>query len=81
VVHAYGAGNEPYEHWKRFQSRNSAARYTSDLYNQAKNEGSTFLYRSVSRAFGISEEEIRSRTEVSLVGSPLTHERFLFREI
>lgn len=69
VVHAYGAGNEDYQQWAGL-TRGSAA------YEEKKAQDSTFLYESVSRALGLSEEEIRERAEVELTGTPLTHEYF-----
>lgn len=73
VLHAYGAGNEDFKPWAKLVPG-------SQEYLEAKRQGSAFLYQSVSRALGISESELKERTDVELVGSPLTHKRFLMRE-
>lgn len=69
VVHSYGAGNEDYEQWTGL-TRGSPA------YEEKKTRDSAFLYESVSRALGISVEEVKLRAEVDLPGTPLTHEYF-----
>lgn len=71
VVHAYGAGNEDYSSWTGL---------SKEAYRRKKREDSVFLRRAVCRALGLSEEELRVRTEVDMVGTPLTHQRFLRRE-
>ena len=47
----------------------------SDAYRQLKEERSQALWRAVERVI----PDIRSRAEMSSVGTPLTHERFLRR--
>jgi phytoene dehydrogenase-like protein len=78
IVHAYGAGCESYEPWRKYET-SEAKSYDSLEYQQAKIEGSAYLYRSVSKALGLSIDEIKSRSEVALIGSPLTHKRYLNR--
>jgi len=68
VVHAYGAGNEPYDIWKGLD-RNSKK------YRDLKEERSQVLWRAVQSII----PDARKRVIVDLVGSPLTHERFLRR--
>lgn len=68
VVHAYGAGNEPYDLWKDLD-RNSKA------YRVLKEERSQVLWRAVESII----PNARKRVIVDMVGSPLTHERFLRR--
>ena len=68
VVHAYGAGNEPYDLWKDLD-RNSKA------YRDLKEERSQVLWRAVESII----PDARKRVIVDMVGSPLTHERFLRR--
>jgi len=68
VVHAYGAGNEPYDIWKGLD-RNSKE------YRDLKEERSQVLWRAVQSII----PDARERVIVDLVGSPLTHERFLRR--
>ena len=102
VVHAYGAGNEDYDQWRRFKGLDDelggdgenetndrkgggGARsrgYKSSLlkeYEQKKEKNALFLYDSAAAALGLTVKELKSRSEVSLIGSPLTHERFLGR--
>lgn len=87
VVHAYGAGNEPYEWWKGLDRwisdhfiistsfiLDAIGRY-GDEYKAKKADSAQYLYRSVARALDLDVEEVRRRTDVSLIGTPLTHER------
>ncbi len=70
VLHAYGAGNEPYDVWKKFaDDRNSPE------YKQLKEERSEVLWRAIESVI----PDVKERIVVDLVGSPLTHERFLRR--
>jgi len=68
VVHAYTAGNEPYDLFKGLDRK-------SDEYKKLKEERAEVLWKAVERVI----PDVRSRVEVELVGSPLTHERFLNR--
>jgi phytoene dehydrogenase-like protein len=68
VIHAYTAGNEPYEPFKDLD-RSSAQ------YKQLKKERAEVLYKAIERVI----PDLRQRIEVELIGSPLTHERFLRR--
>eukprot|EP00957_Ditylum_brightwellii_P173619 13218387-Ditylum_brightwellii.AAC.1 len=68
VVHAYGAGNEPYGLWKDIK-RNSPE------YKQLKEERSKALWRAVESII----PDVRERVVLDMTGSPLTHERFLRR--
>ena len=68
VIHAYGAGNEPYEIWNGL-SRNSPE------YARLKEERSEVLWRAIESII----PDVRDRVVLDLVGSPLTHERFLRR--
>ena len=67
MIHAYGAGNENYDIWNNL---------SRDEYEKKKLNDSEFLYRSISRALDISIDEIKRRSDIALVGTPLTHERF-----
>lgn len=90
VIHAYGAGNEDYNEWvglRRRRSRMSGegrGGYDDDDggddYERMKAEGAEYLYRSVGRALDLSVEEIKARSDVALIGSPLTHERYNRRD-
>ena len=68
ILHAYGAGNEPYHVWEGIK-RNSPQ------YIQLKKERSEVLWRAIESVI----PDVRSRVLLDLVGSPLTHERFLRR--
>lgn len=69
VIHAYTAGNEPYALWEGLQ-RGSAE------YEAQKAERAECLWRAIERYI----PDIRERAELSLVGTPLTCERFLRRD-
>ena len=68
VIHAYGAGNEPYERWKEIK-RNSQE------YKKLKEERAEVLWRAVESVI----PDVRDRVVLDLIGSPKTHERFLRR--
>ncbi|MBE9177405.1 NAD(P)/FAD-dependent oxidoreductase [Oculatella sp. LEGE 06141] len=66
AIHVYTPGNEPYELWQGFDRR-------SDAYMQQKQARSEVMWQALERII----PNVRSRCEVTLVGTPLTHERFL----
>jgi len=68
VIHAYGAGNESYEVWKGMDTR-------SESYQKLKEDRAEVLWRAVESII----PDVKDRTVLSLIGSPLTHERFLNR--
>lgn len=68
VVHAYGAGNEPYEVWEGLKRGSSK-------YEQLKESRAKVLWKAVESII----PDARDRAVLSLVGSPITHERFLRR--
>jgi phytoene dehydrogenase-like protein len=68
VIHAYGAGNEPYHLWKDIK-RNSPE------YSRLKEERAEVLWRAVESII----PDVRGRVVLELIGSPKTHERFLRR--
>ncbi|XRB12196.1 hypothetical protein RI054_04g20320 [Pseudoscourfieldia marina] len=65
LAHIYTAGNEPYSIWEGLDRR-------SDEYRQLKEQRSEVLWRALEKVV----PDIRSRVDLSLVGTPLTHERF-----
>uniref|UniRef100_A0A7S1P995 Amine oxidase domain-containing protein n=1 Tax=Vitrella brassicaformis TaxID=1169539 RepID=A0A7S1P995_9ALVE len=69
VVHAYTAGNEPYELWADLKP-------TSPEYRQLKEERGDILWRAVERFI----PDIKRRAKVAMVGTPKTHERYLRRD-
>ncbi|MGD1850699.1 MAG: phytoene desaturase family protein, partial [Cyanophyceae cyanobacterium] len=68
AIHVYTPGNEPYEKWEGL-SRNS------DEYQHIKEERSQVMWQTLERVI----PDVRQRAEVTMVGTPLTHERFLRR--
>jgi phytoene dehydrogenase-like protein len=68
VVHAYTAGNEPFSIWENVEPG-------SKEYEKLKEERSQCLWASLERFI----PDIRERSEVTMVGTPLTHARFLNR--
>jgi phytoene dehydrogenase-like protein len=68
VIHAYTPASEPYGLWEGLDRRSAA-------YQQQKEERSQVLWEAIAKAI----PDIGNRCEVTLVGTPLTHERFLRR--
>ncbi|BAZ44035.1 amine oxidase [Chondrocystis sp. NIES-4102] len=68
VIHVYTPGNEPYALWQGLDRRSQA-------YAQLKQERSQVMWQALERII----PDLRSRCEVTLVGTPLTHERYLRR--
>jgi phytoene dehydrogenase-like protein len=68
VLHAYGAGNEPFGVWDGMNR-------TSSEYQALKEERSQVLWRALESVI----PDIRDRVVLDLTGSPITHERFLRR--
>ncbi|WP_199247705.1 NAD(P)/FAD-dependent oxidoreductase [[Phormidium] sp. ETS-05] len=67
-IHVYTPATEPYALWEGLDRR-------SEAYAQLKQERSDVMWRALERIL----PDIRSRCELTLVGTPLTHERFLRR--
>ncbi|MGK7946996.1 MAG: phytoene desaturase family protein [Microcystaceae cyanobacterium] len=68
TVHVYTPANEPYALWE-------GVKRNSPEYTQLKKERAEPLWQALERII----PDIRSRCEVTLVGTPLTHQRFLRR--
>lgn len=68
VIHVYTPGNEPYQLWQGMDRRTKE-------YEQQKQARAEIMWQAVERII----PDIRRRCEVTLVGTPLTHERFLRR--
>lgn len=68
AIHAYTPATEPYSLWQGLDRRSSD-------YARQKQERSEVLWQALERII----PDLRSRCEVTLVGTPLTHERFLRR--
>lgn len=70
VLHAYTPGTEPYDLWVGLDRRSAE-------YKKLKAERSEVMWRAVERVLGPGFS--REKCEVKLVGTPLTHQRFLRR--
>lgn len=68
VIHVYTPGNEPYSLWQGLDRH-------SEAYTKLKQERSEIMWQALARII----PDLRSRCELTLVGTPLTHERFLRR--
>ena len=68
VVHIYGAANEPWSRWEGVE-------YGSEEYKKLKAERAEPLWEALEKVI----PDIRERAEVTLVGTPLTHNRFVRR--
>ncbi|XP_058188579.1 prolycopene isomerase, chloroplastic [Rhododendron vialii] len=70
VLHAYAPGTESFERWEGLDRKSAE-------YKELKAERSEFLWKAVERAIGPGFD--REKCEVKLVGTPLTHRRYLRR--
>jgi phytoene dehydrogenase-like protein len=68
TIHVYTPGNEPYAPWQGLDRRSST-------YARQKQVRAEVMWQALERII----PDIRSRCELTLVGTPLTHERFLRR--
>ncbi len=68
AIHVYTPGNEPYAPWSGLDRR-------SDAYARLKAERSDVMWRALKRVI----PDVGDRLDVTLVGTPLTHARFLRR--
>lgn len=68
VIHVYTPGSEPYDIWRGLDH------YSSE-YKDLKQQRSEIMWQALERCI----PDIRQRCEVTLVGTPLTHGRFLRR--
>ena len=68
VIHAYTPGNEPYELWAGMDRR-------SPEYAEQKQARAEIMWQGLARII----PDIRDRVELNLVGTPLTHQRYLRR--
>ncbi len=68
TIHVYTPGNEPYHLWAAMDRR-------SEAYKKQKQERAEIMWQGLERVI----PDIRQRTELSLIGTPLTHQRYLRR--
>ncbi|CAK0905840.1 unnamed protein product [Prorocentrum cordatum] len=69
VMHLYGAGNEPFDIWQEAEAGGRQA------YGALKESRAQRLWTALEEII----PDARARAEVQLVGSPLTHRRYLTR--
>jgi len=69
VIHAYTPATEPYEEWALLNR-------SSKEYRQKKEEAADVLWSAIEKQI----PDVRARAKVTLIGTPLTHERFLRRD-
>ena len=70
VIHAYGAGNEPYDLWKEFEGKTNSKEYKAFKEERA---------RPIFDAIAKRAPDARKSAVVEQIASPLTHARFLRR--
>lgn len=68
TIHVYTPGNEPYDLWQGVDRH-------STMYETLKKQRAEVMWQALERVI----PDVRSRCWVNLVGTPLTHERFLRR--
>ena len=68
AIHVYTPGNEPYAPWHGLDRRSAE-------YQQLKEQRAAVMWQALERVI----PDIRSRCELTLVGTPLTHGRYLRR--
>lgn len=69
AIHVYTPGNEPYAPWHRLDRQ-------SDAYQNLKEKRAQVMWSALRRII----PDLDRRVELSLVGTPLTHARFLRRD-
>ena len=69
VLHAYVPATEPYEEWAGMDRRSAE-------YRAKKEEAAEVLWRAIEKQI----PDVRERARITLIGTPLTHERFLRRD-
>lgn len=68
VLHAYTPATESWDRWKNLDRR-------SEEYKVLKEQRAEYLWKQLERPI----PDIRQRSKVHLIGTPLTHQRFLHR--
>ncbi len=68
AIHVYTPGNEPYQLWAGMERH-------SEVYQQQKQQRAEVMWQGLERVI----PHIRDRTELTLIGTPLTHKRYLRR--
>jgi carotene isomerase len=73
VIHAYTL--EPWANWQPFQADSDRTAASKSAYQQLKQQRAEPLYRALERVI----PDLRQRITLDLIGTPLTHQRFLRR--
>jgi phytoene dehydrogenase-like protein len=78
VIHAYTAGNEPYEDWAQFEHllEDASARDKDEAYQTFKNVRAQPIWDAIQKRAPLV---VKEDCTVVKVGTPLTHGRFLSR--
>ena len=78
VIHAYTAGNEPYEEWEQFEHLldDASARDKDEAYQAFKNVRAQPIWDAIQKRAPLV---VKEDCTVVKVGTPLTHARFLSR--
>jgi phytoene dehydrogenase-like protein len=78
VIHAYTAGNEPYEDWERFEHlmNDAVARDKDEEYQKFKEERARPIWEAIQRR---APDVLSGACVIEQVATPLTHARFLSR--
>jgi phytoene dehydrogenase-like protein len=76
VIHAYGAGNEPYEAWEHYEDLDAKGRASSTEYQEFKKERAQPIWDAIARRAPLVVPGV---AVVEQIGTPLTHGRFLKR--
>ncbi|KAL7469649.1 hypothetical protein ACHAXS_009907 [Conticribra weissflogii] len=78
VIHAYTAGNEPYEDWEQFEHLmdDAVARDKDEAYQSFKNERAKPIWDAIQKR---APAVVKGACVVEKVATPLTHARFLSR--
>ena len=78
VIHAYTAGNEPYEDWEQFEHLmdDAAARDKDEVYQKFKEERAQPIWDAIQKR---APAVVKGECQVVKVATPLTHARFLSR--
>mmetsp|Transcript_17886 Transcript_17886/g.37367 ORF Transcript_17886/g.37367 Transcript_17886/m.37367 type:complete len:620 (-) Transcript_17886:116-1975(-) len=78
VIHAYTAGNEPYEDWEQFEHLmdDAVARDKDEAYQAFKDERAKPIWDAIQKR---APRVVKGACVVEKVATPLTHARFLSR--
>eukprot|EP00521_Asterionellopsis_glacialis_P002736 CAMPEP_0195260350 /NCGR_PEP_ID=MMETSP0706-20130129/8525_1 /TAXON_ID=33640 /ORGANISM="Asterionellopsis glacialis, Strain CCMP134" /LENGTH=257 /DNA_ID=CAMNT_0040314059 /DNA_START=12 /DNA_END=785 /DNA_ORIENTATION=- len=78
VIHAYGAGNEPYSVWEPFAGLSKSERDSSAEYQRLKKERAQPIWDAIAKRAPAVQSQGKG-VIVEQIGTPLTHAQFLNR--